>query len=273
MGSRIACICGKKNRVQHTRMANLAAHYLPYLDVFHQDQKVNLADYDVVYYSHYSLYDKNKFKGTKIASVTSHKYTKHALKKFDGISVNNKLLMKELRKFRPVLTENGVDTKFWGFKQKPKGGRWVIGWVGNKDRKAKRYVALQSIMHSHPEYDWKIVSSSKHDTHRQLKSPEEMREYYQSLDLLLVVSESEGTPNPALEAMACGTPVMSTPVGNMVDFKTVIPMRHWKSLIFDTVAWGFPERLPSRIAVRNEIMNWDWSIKVKQYNNFFRRYV
>ncbi|WZB73295.1 glycosyltransferase family 4 protein [Achromobacter xylosoxidans] len=40
-----------------------------------------------------------------------------------------------------------------------------------------------------------------------------MPAYYNSLDLYVCPSAIEGTPNPVLEAMACGVPVISTDVG------------------------------------------------------------
>jgi glycosyltransferase involved in cell wall biosynthesis len=40
-----------------------------------------------------------------------------------------------------------------------------------------------------------------------------MVEWYRDLDVLLVTSSAEGTPSVLLEAMACGVPVISTPVG------------------------------------------------------------
>ena len=43
----------------------------------------------------------------------------------------------------------------------------------------------------------------------------EMVEFYHSLDVYVCASRSEGTPNPCLEAAACGLPVITTAVGNM----------------------------------------------------------
>lgn len=41
----------------------------------------------------------------------------------------------------------------------------------------------------------------------------QMKAYYNSLDIFVCSSDLEGTPNPVLEAMACGLPVVSTDVG------------------------------------------------------------
>ncbi len=40
-----------------------------------------------------------------------------------------------------------------------------------------------------------------------------MPEYYSKIDVYVCTSKIEGTPNPVLEAMACGVPVISTDVG------------------------------------------------------------
>jgi hypothetical protein len=47
------------------------------------------------------------------------------------------------------------------------------------------------------------------------RNREEMLDFYRSLDVYVCASRSEGTPNPCLEAAACGLPVVTTRVGNM----------------------------------------------------------
>jgi len=47
------------------------------------------------------------------------------------------------------------------------------------------------------------------------KSAKEVREYYQQSDCYLLTSFAEGTPTSALEAMACGLPVVSSNAGGL----------------------------------------------------------
>ena len=47
---------------------------------------------------------------------------------------------------------------------------------------------------------------------------DEMRNFYNEGHVLLVASRSDGTPNPALEAAACGIPVITNRIGNMPEF-------------------------------------------------------
>ncbi|HDX2677011.1 TPA: glycosyltransferase, partial [Escherichia coli] len=46
---------------------------------------------------------------------------------------------------------------------------------------------------------------------------DEMVKYYSQIDVYVCPSKIEGTPNPVLESMACGVPVISTDVGVVKD--------------------------------------------------------
>lgn len=46
---------------------------------------------------------------------------------------------------------------------------------------------------------------------------EEMKDFYKQIDIYVCASETEGGPNPILEAMCCGVPIISTDVGYVRD--------------------------------------------------------
>jgi glycosyltransferase involved in cell wall biosynthesis len=47
---------------------------------------------------------------------------------------------------------------------------------------------------------------------------DQMRRLYNKADCYIVASSIDGTPNPALEAAACGLPIISNEIGNMPEF-------------------------------------------------------
>jgi hypothetical protein len=75
------------------------------------------------------------------------------------------------------------------------------------------------------------------DSTVQMRNRDEMADYYGEIDVLVCASEIEGTPNPVLEAMACGVPVVSTRVGIVPD--ALGPMQQ---------AFILPERTASAMA-------------------------
>ena len=54
------------------------------------------------------------------------------------------------------------------------------------------------------------------------KAPEELHLWYSAADLFCLASSREGCPNVILESLACGTPVVATPVG---DIPRLVPDR------------------------------------------------
>ena len=94
-----------------------------------------------------------------------------------------------------------------------------VGWVGNsqwgahtgRDPKGVKTIldpALERL-----RSDGVAVMPHYADASVRRRNREEMEEYYSEIDVLVCASEIEGTPNPVLEAMASGVPVVSTRVG------------------------------------------------------------
>lgn len=108
------------------------------------------------------------------------------------------------------------------------------------------------------------------------RSPDEMVEFYHSVDVYLCASRSEGTPNPCLEAAACGVPVVTTRVGNMPEL-----VRHGVNGLFvernvsdiATQIARLRDDPPLRAELsRNmlaSIRDWDWRRQAENYRGMF----
>ncbi|HYR42382.1 MAG TPA: glycosyltransferase family 4 protein [Terriglobia bacterium] len=197
-----------------------------------------------------------------------------------AVFVNNPYL---LREFGPLLnmavfyTPNGVDTAFF----RPGPDRVVsagfrAGWAGslsNQGRELRGYDAFIVPAVKRVEGS-ELITAAREDRWR---SPEEMREFYRSLDVYLCASRFEGTPNPCLEAAACGIPLVTTRVGNMPELirdgingflvePTVDDFANKLSLLKQDV------RLREKMgrAACTHIAGWDWKIQANTYRKMFK---
>jgi glycosyltransferase involved in cell wall biosynthesis len=110
---------------------------------------------------------------------------------------------------------------------------------------------------------------------------EEMPDFYRQLDVFICTSAMEGTPNPVLEAMACGVPVISTDVGIVPE----IFGREQKRFIIDDPSPGnfadavetllHDEKLLRIISHENraQALSWTWEIKTRDWWPFWERVV
>ena len=284
----ILFVTDKKGWIQYNR-ANILKNIIKdhVIDVITlKDKSVNWGKYDLVYYFHFSLYKKIPAPKniTIITSVTSHKClldfkkTLKVLSRFDRISVNNTILFDKFKDHVKDLyyTPNGVETSIFTPDYNDLNDDLVFGWVGNMDRAIKRYNEI--VIPLIKKYTFKIIGTSKKDGVDKLLNKQGMRDYYNSIDYFIVSSEAEGTPNPALEAMSCGIPVITTKVGNMIEIvdpgvsgffvegsiKSFIDIMDKLKEILKTDYQKMCHESRSRIK------SWDWSIKYKEYIDFLK---
>ncbi len=135
-----------------------------------------------------------------------------------AVFANNLKLAKELAEAlgRDVFyTPNGVDTSFFRpAAAPPPPAPLRVGWAGSltNQTSAHRGVPQFIVPAVAAVKGAELCLAAREDRWRGV---EEMREFYQSLHVYVCASDSEGTPNPCLEAEACAVPVLTTPVGNM----------------------------------------------------------
>ncbi len=106
----------------------------------------------------------------------------------------------------------------------------------------------------------------------------DMPDYYKSIDIYLCASDVEAIPNPVMEAMACGLPVISTDVGIVPEVfgslqSQYIVQREVNA--FKAKIRKLVEHPQMRVALSQEnltsIQPWDWSEKTKGWDEFFQQ--
>ena len=146
------------------------------------------------------------------------------MKRFTGgmITVNPSETLREFLSMAagvPVrYLRTGVDTELFHQTEyrRPVADILRVGWCGKPsvgDRFTPKGFAevLQPLIQRMT--DTRIAWCINARDHERRYDTIQMVEWYNSLDVLLVTSSVEGTPSVLLEAMACGVPVISTPVG------------------------------------------------------------
>lgn len=188
-----------------------------------------------------------------------------------------------------LLTEDGVDLDLF----RPKGldrlvttGQrpLVVGWAGNsawashlgEDFKGLHTVLKPAIAQLQQEgmpIELKLADrQERHIPHT------EMVDYYQQLDVYVCPSKTEGTPNPVLEATACGVPVISTRVGIVPEllgddpYGMILPERSVSALkqaLHRHYQGGASRAQQVSAYGLKRIRTWSWAEKARNYSRFF----
>jgi GT2 family glycosyltransferase/uncharacterized coiled-coil protein SlyX len=218
--------------------------------------------------SHWELEDERRTSGLEVLRHWAR-----------AVFVNSQLLYREYQPaFRvPVFyTPNGVDTEFYNpALRKEPSSRLRVGWAGSLTNFGPEYKGYYPIVVPAVKAldGAELVTAARENKWR---SPDEMREFYRSLDVYVCASRSESTPNPCLEAAACGIPLVTTRVGNMPEL-----VRHGiNSLFIERNCDDLTEKLRTlrdsqdlRLSLSENLLKdippWDWSLQSQNYRQMF----
>jgi len=163
-----------------------------------------------------------------------------------------------------------------------KNRKIVIGWVGNSkwqdnevDFKGVNTI-LKPVINELIDEGYPVEMYFA-DRNERMISHDEMVDYYAKIDLYICTSQIEGTPNPVLESVACGVPIISTNVGivpealGKLQSKYILKERSKECLkkkIIELIK--NPEKF-EQLSNENleSIKPWSWDNKVQDFKRFF----
>lgn len=170
---------------------------------------------------------------------------------------------------------DGVDINKFYYKDYNSSKKLIVGWVGNSFNVFKRFSVLKNLLSGLNWVDFKIQDT------KNLISHDKMVDFYHNIDLIVCISDAEGTPNPILEASSCGRAWVSTEVGivrllNDVyneDIRPGIIIKNYIELL-DKLKFLHLNRDIMRkmgqIGRKSVEKEFSWDIRIKQFHQIFK---
>lgn len=159
----------------------------------------------------------------------------------------------------------------------------VIGWVGNSEWNGEfeDFKGVNTILR--PALDQlraEGIPVRNHFVDRAENAfvpHNQMVHHYAEIDVYVCPSKIEGTPNPVLESMACGVPIITTDVGIVPEAfgpeqrRYILAERSIdcvKAAVRDL--WSHPEQFKALSAENLEqVKAWDWRVRAANFGPFF----
>lgn len=273
----------------------IKSHYIKkYLDDEFNIDIINVIDkgkkaidknkYDLYFtfgYSYVSFLRGVDFKKT-ITGVTAHrgKSIVSQLKRAHALHANSMLLLNEYKHANKNIfyVPNGVDHEmFYPRKESDILERDYIniGHVGKKAKMKQQDTVIEPVI---KELGSKFKYIYHYNNYMDRIPHDKMPELYTDMDLFIVASLEDGTPNGALEAMASGVPVISNRIGNMPE---IIKDGYNGYIVEKPSIANYVKLIQSldkehliemgknaRQSIEN---NWTWEHKAENYRYMFRK--
>jgi len=196
------------------------------------------------------------------------------------LHANSKMLHRELKNMgfpKVYYIPNGVDEKlFRPVKLIPLNRDKIIcGHVGKEcPVKGQKEIIYPAIKKAGGKKVSNVVTWQDKIPHK------EMYKIYQEMDVFIVASVEDGTPNPALEAAACGRPIISNRIGNMPE---LIKDGVNGFIVSKRAIGDYVEKIKWLQANRDKMIKmgeearktiekyWTWEIQAENYRKMFRK--
>lgn len=245
---------------------------------------INNRFYDIYFTFGYSYITKinNVEKKKRVTGVTAHRNPEMIRKRMrlaGHIHANSVLLYNELvdMGFSDNLyyVPNGVDEELFNIKKyiPRERNKIVVGHVGKlSPRKGQKDFIIPAIERADADSRLHLNDYTNRLPH------DKMPDLYQDMDVFIVSSDEDGTPNPALEAAACGRPIISNRIGNMPEFikdgyNGFLVDRNINAYV-EKINWLKNNRdklIEMGINARKTVEDgWTWKIQSENYRKMFR---
>lgn len=250
-----------------------------------------LNKYDIVYMCNWGFHNlfaldfpsKKRRKYKLVTTVCSHQPEKRypemlkVFSHYDVITTSNIMLQESVTSMLPkssrskvVYTPFGVDTEVYYPRLDINGKNRKFCFVGKTSRKMKGYGKIQSAII--------LLQRELHVcNHKTNYGPDQMADMYSRVGTNICYSESEGTPNPALESSAMGRAVIAPPVGNIVKLfgkdYPLEPITSDRMLVtqIENISRDAVLHRDCCVYLLEQVNNfWDWKHRVESFDEIFR---
>ncbi|MDE7064461.1 MAG: glycosyltransferase family 4 protein [Desulfovibrionaceae bacterium] len=169
--------------------------------------------------------------------------------------------------------QNGVDPELFSPTPQPPA-TFTACWIGNGSSICEK--GLDIIQAACARAGVPLLYRDQSRERTALRQEDVRDRYYRKASVYLCASQWEGTPNPALEALACGLPVISTPVGNMPELlidghNGFLVQRTAEDIAAALRRMRDMDQTILRANARQSILHgWTWAQQAQKYAAMFR---
>jgi glycosyltransferase involved in cell wall biosynthesis len=161
----------------------------------------------------------------------------------------------------------------------------VVGWAGNSEWNARSgqdpkgfHTIVKPALEMLNRQGYRMRGHFA-DRSIEWRPHSKMADYYAEIDVLICASEVEGTPNPVLEAAACGVPVVTTDVGIVDELlgpeqkKFILLGRSVEALMSSLKILHDDRSLLRQLSDENirQVQGWTWQSRMPAWLAFFKQ--